>query len=78
MKMSEAWPDTFIEGYIDQFPPEPIRQDILLWIWWYDGKSKEGETATWSEFQNGGKAVWEQILQCIDPPPAGWLGGGGG
>ena len=28
----------------------------------FDGKSMETETATWSEFPNGGKAIVEQIL----------------
>ena len=28
----------------------------------FDGKSVETETATWSEFPNGGKAIVEQIL----------------
>ena len=26
MKMSETWPDTFYEGYIHQFQPEPIHK----------------------------------------------------
>ena len=28
----------------------------------YKGKSMEAETATWSEFANGGKTIVEQIL----------------
>ena len=42
MEMSEAWPDTFHEGYIHHFQPEPTQKnslaaaeaefkDILLW-----------------------------------------------
>ena len=37
-------------------------------MWWNDvflcgfGKSMETETATWSEFFNGGKAIVEQML----------------
>ena len=30
--------------------------------WEFDGKSKETETTTWSEFPYGGKAIVEQIL----------------
>ena len=29
---------------------------------WFDGKSIETKTTTWSEFPNGGKVIVEQIL----------------
>ena len=32
----------------------------------FDGKSMETETATWSEFPNGGKSIVEQILASED------------
>ena len=51
-------------------------------MWWnraycceFDGKSKETETTTWSEYPNGGKAIVEQILASeeINKPKRAWL-----
>ena len=39
-----------------------VMQWSMVFCWEYDGKSKENETTTWSEFHNGGKAIVEQIL----------------
>ena len=36
-----------------------MKQGIPLWIWW---KVNKTETATWSEFSNGGKVIVKQIL----------------
>ena len=41
----------------------------MVFCWEYDGKSKENETTTWSEFHNGGKAVVEQILVSEEISP---------
>ena len=59
-EMSEAWPDTFVEGYLHQFQPESthkIQGTLRAFNCEY-----ETETTTWSEFPNGGEGIVEQRL----------------
>ena len=42
---------------------EHLSHDLTVSCCEFDGKSMKTETATWSEFPNGWKAIVEQILQ---------------